>query len=88
MNPEVRRDLGRRLGIARRHLAEADRLVEIGSVNGRSRWRSVLADGSAERMERAAVAAVAGVDPRAATEAVQRFERAVSRARRDAESCG
>jgi hypothetical protein len=85
MTPEARRDLGRRLGIARRHLAEADRLVEVGSANGRSRWRSVLADGSAVRMERAATAALAGDDRREAGEAIARFERAVARARRDAE---
>jgi hypothetical protein len=85
MTSEVRSDLGRRFGIARRRLAEADRLVEVGAVAGRSRWRSVLADGSAERIERAAVAALTGDDPRAATEAVARFERAAARARRDAE---
>lgn len=86
MTTEQRLDLGRRLGIARRHLAEANRLVEVGGVAGRRRWRSVLADGSAERMERAAVAALAGDDRRVAEDAVTRFERAVARTRRrDAE---
>lgn len=84
MTPEDRRDLARRIANARRRLTVADSLVEAGATGRRRRWRSVLADGPAYRLERAAVAALDGDDLRRAREAVERLERAAARAGRDA----
>lgn len=79
-----RRDLARRLGVARRRLAEADRLVQVGHAGSRRRWRSMLAGGpAAARLEREAVAALDSGDDRSAREAVERLERAAARAHRD-----
>jgi hypothetical protein len=81
---EQRQALARRIAAASRRLSASDSLVEAGANGRRRRWRSVLADGPAYRLERAAVAALDGDDLRRAWEAVERLERAAARAGRDA----
>jgi hypothetical protein len=81
VSPETRRELGRRIAAARRRLVDADYLVEVEG----GRWRSVLAGGPADRLERAAVRAVRGNDARAAHQAVAALERAALFARRRVE---